>query len=54
MVSETKIDDTFPINQFIIDGYNAPFRLDHNKNGGGIMLFVREGIPVKLLSTATS
>ena len=54
MVSETKLDDTFPTDQFIIDGFNAPFRLDRNGNGGGIMLFVREGIPAKFLSFATS
>jgi hypothetical protein len=51
MISETKLDSSFPVGQFLIEGFSMPFRLDRNKNGGGIMLFVREDIPVKLLST---
>ena len=50
MVSETKLDDTFPVGQFLIEGFHSPFRFDRNKNGGGIMLYVREDIPAKLLS----
>ena len=34
----------------MIDGYSPPFRLDRDNNGGGIMLFVREDFPCKLLS----
>ena len=26
MVSETKLDDTFPISQFLMQGYSIPFR----------------------------
>ena len=51
MVSETKLDNSFPVSQFLIDGYTPPFRLNCDNNGGGIMLFVREDIPCKLLST---
>ena len=50
MVSETKFDNSFPVNQFLMDGYTPPFRLDRDNNRGGITLFVREGIPCKLLS----
>ena len=50
MVSETKLDNSFPVSQFLIDGYSPPFRLDRDNNGGGIMLFVREDFPCKLLS----
>ena len=28
MISETKIDETFPARQFYIDGYTPPYRLD--------------------------
>ena len=42
MVSETKLDDSFPEGQFLIDGFHSPFRFDRNKNGGGIMLYVRK------------
>ncbi|MCH2406024.1 MAG: hypothetical protein MK200_07515 [Nitrosopumilus sp.] len=35
---ETKLDDSFPEQQFIIDGYKKPYRLDRNSNGGGFDL----------------
>ena len=34
MLSESNLDDSFPLGQFLIDGFHAPFRLDHDKNGG--------------------
>ena len=36
MISETKIDDSFPVRQFEIDGFNTPFHTDRNHKGGGI------------------
>ena len=50
MVSETKLDNSFPVGQFLIDGYGPPIRLDGDIHGGGLMLFVRDDIPFKLLS----
>ena len=50
MISETKLDNSFPDGQFLISGYSSPYRLDRNCQGGGIMLHVREDIPSKLLS----
>ena len=50
MISETKLDNSFPEGQFLIDGYSKPFRIDRNSHGGGIMLYVRADIPSKLLS----
>ena len=47
MISETKLDDSFPEGQFFIDGYHSPFRYDQNGNGGGILLYVRQDIPAK-------
>ena len=38
MISETKLDNSFPDGQFWIEGYDAPFRFDRNKYGGGIIL----------------
>ena len=49
VITETKLDNTFPISQFKIDGYATPYRLDRNRNGGGILVFVREDIPSKNL-----
>ena len=50
LISETKIDSSFPTAQFKIEGYTT-YRLDRNSNGGGILLFVREDIPSTLLNT---
>ena len=38
VVLETKIDESYPISQFSIDGFSEPFRLDRDKNGGGILV----------------
>ena len=54
MVSETKLDESFPIGQFIIEVFGVPYRVDRNGIGGGLMLFVREDIPSKLLSAENS
>ena len=49
IIVESKLDDSFPTSQFLIDGYGIPFRRDRNKFGGGILIYVREDIPCKLL-----
>ena len=50
VITETKLDDTFPTAQFSIDGFSIPYRQDRNKNGGGILIYVREDIPNKILT----
>ena len=50
VVCETKLDETFPSSQFHMDGFSLPCRLDRNRNGGGVMIFVKEDIPSKLLT----
>ena len=52
MISETKLGSTFPSNQFTIEGYVAPIRFDKNGRGGGIILYIREDIPARLLKTS--
>ena len=32
------------------DVYSTPYRLDQNRNGGDIMFFVRNSIPLKMIS----
>ena len=44
MIMEKKFDDSFPASQFSIQGFCTPFRLDRNKNGGGIFLYIRSNI----------
>ena len=51
MLSETKIDDSFPLNQFVIEGYSIPFRLDRNAHGGGIIIYIRKDLPCKELKS---
>ena len=50
VISETKLDDSFPESQLKISWYSSPFRLDRDQNSGGIMVFVREDITAKFLS----
>ena len=50
MLSETKLGNSFPESQFLIEGYSKPYRIDHNCHGEGIMLYGRAEIPSKLLS----
>ena len=54
MVSETKIDETFPSRQFYIEGFTPPYRLDGNCHRGGILVYVREDIPSKLIEMNNS
>ena len=53
LISETKIDSSFPNAQFQIEGYTT-YRLDRNANGGGIFLYIREDIPSTLLNSDMS
>ena len=47
VVTESKLDESFPQQQFLMEGYNLPFRADRNGNGGGILIYVREDIPCR-------
>ena len=49
MVTETKLDDSFPASQFNVEG----FRLDRNKNGGDIILHIRSHIIASKLTSFT-
>ena len=49
IITETK-PDTFPVSQFHIDGFSKPYRLDSNRNRGGVIIHVREDIPSKILT----
>ena len=53
MVTETKLDDSFPISQFNIEGFSMTFRLDQNKNGEGIILNIRSYILGSKLTSFT-
>ena len=50
MISKTRLGESFPIGQFQIKGFSTPYRKDRDKNGGSIILYVREDIPFKQVS----
>ena len=41
MITETKLNKNFSVGQFFINGFSSPFRLDRDRNGGGIFLYIR-------------
>lgn len=41
MVSETRIDNNFPVGNFVIDGLGTPYGLGRDSNVGGNLLYVR-------------
>ena len=49
VVSETKLDSSFPSAQFHINGYEVRARRDRDKSGGGLIEFVRKGFICKRL-----
>ena len=50
LISETKLDNTFPGPQFFLHGYSQPHRLDRTAKGGGLLFYLRNDIPAKPLS----
>ena len=50
MISETKIDDTFPLAHFCVEGYSTPYRPDRTCKRGGLLLYVTDDIPSKQIT----
>ena len=40
VITETKLDDSFPNSQFLMKGFSEPFSLDRNRNGSGVMIYI--------------
>ena len=53
-ISETKIDDIIPVGQFFIEGFCIQYRLDCNSKGESVLLYVREDIPLNLITVDIS
>ena len=49
LVSETKLNDSFPDAQFFIDGFRQPYRKDRTDKGGGLILYVHNNIPSRVI-----
>lgn len=44
VISETKVDDSCPSTQFLLNGFLKPYRLDRGYNGRGTLLYIRDDI----------
>ena len=49
LISETKLDDSFPTVQFQIKCFSVSYRHDRNGKGSGLLLYIRKDIQSKLL-----
>ena len=49
VISESKLDNTFPVSQFAIGG-SKDFGRDRNRFEGDLILYIKENIPCKSLS----
>ena len=49
MISENKLDDTFPYALYHLKDFSNPYRLDRNCHGRGILAYVRDNIPFNLV-----
>ena len=54
VISETKIDSSFPTSQFLIDGFKSPHRLDVSGNSGGVLVYVRDSLLSKELNVVST
>ena len=43
------VTETFLESLILMDGFSKPYRLDRNKNGGRVMIFIRATISSKIL-----
>ena len=50
LISETKLDNSFPSAQFTLQNFKIPYRYDRTDRGGGLLLYVRKDIPSKFIS----
>ena len=51
IISESKLGYSFLDSQFLIEGFGKPIRLDRNRDGGGITLFILSDVIAKAIST---
>ena len=50
LLSDTKTDDSFPDSQFFTEGFKI-YRKDRTKTGGGLLLYVNENLPGKIINS---
>ena len=52
IISESKLDDTSLTSQFSIDNFTALLRLDRTRNGGDILLYIKNNMAAILLTNS--
>ena len=48
MISEIKLNSSFPTGKFLINGYNEPFKIDRNSQVGWYYVICKTGHPIKI------
>ena len=43
-ISEAKLDSSFPVSQFTMEGYSQHYRRDNTDKSGGVLILVKDGI----------
>ena len=49
VVRETKLDNSLPTSQFLVKDFSKTFSPDQNRDGGGLMIYIRDDIPSRPL-----
>ena len=49
VITMTKLDDTLPLAQFYVEEFTMAYRLNRNRNGVGVIIYLREDIPIRIL-----
>ena len=52
VITENKIESSFPSFQFIIEGFSMPYRFNRNRLSGRVILYVCDDIPSKQLNSS--
>ena len=52
-IANTKLDGSFPTNQFLIKGFHQPFRLDISRNSTGLLIYTKSSLPAIFLCNYT-
>ena len=51
ILAEAKINSSFQKAQFLIPGFCHPFPLDKNNRSGGFLVYVKESVPARVLTS---
>ena len=49
ILTETKLDETFQMSQFLMDDFSKPYGFNRIRDGGRFVVYIRDTIPNKIL-----